>query len=510
LKEIRMRHAARSFALLAALSFGPVLLAADENAPPESWVYRGDGLVVTLHEQGGAHAGTVTLDGKTFPFAGSIKDGLFTGTFTADGQKFPFTLKTTDAGAKKAVFESEGTKYNVTESDDASPAPAPQGGDVPEPPAPEPRTGGMPKPAAPKPQPTPAAGAPRTFVLEKRAVRDQKTQLDISTLLIPRGWNLANETLWRVNLIAWVAAYVEAVDPQTGAAVRWLPVDQFAADATMFNQARQQGVAPVSMQGFELTPQPLNVEQYVTQVALPRYRKVPGAKVVASEKLPWLEREVAAAKADMVGIYKQAGYELSIPAGRVRIEYAGPDGQPMEEDVYCALMHWWNPQAIAMAQQIGLPGSSNFYPERLYSLAAPKGQLDAMRPILQTVVDSARTTPKWDTFVLAIERMRRQAAIDDHKIRMAVMEEVTAEQRRTWEARMESQDRIAQARGDNLAGVHRFVEPTDPAARVIVPQTYGRVFSDGQGHYVLTNDPLYSARQDPNLSGNWDEMQPQR
>lgn len=487
-----------------------MLCAAAADAPADEWGYKGDGLIVKLHEKDGAHAGTVTLGGKTYPFTGKIKDGVLAGTFNAGDEKFAFTLKTTAADAKRAVFETGGTKYNVAESDPAALREAPA---EPNPPVPAPMPNAPAPDPAPVPDPAPAVvadnGVPRRIVLEKRAVHDQKTNLDISTVLIPRGWEFRNETLWRLTLMQWVAAYVEAVDPRTGTAVRWLPADQFSGDPTLYQQAQRQGGPMVTFSGYELSPKALDAEQYVTEVAIPRYRKVDGLKVIGSADVPWLQREVEQNMAQTIASAKQNGFEIGLHSKRVRVEYRGPDGKAIEEDVYCTVSHSWSPQMVAMARQVGLPGTVNFQSQRLFSLSAPTGKLDAMTPLLQAIADSARATPQWEVFVMNIERMRRQAAINDANLINTTRVEITDQQRQEWLQRQEAQDRIAQGRGDNLSGIHRFVEPTDPSARVIVPQAWGRAFSDGQGHYVLTNDPLYQARQDPNLSGNWQEMQPQ-
>jgi hypothetical protein len=512
------RRAVRLLLASVAVLGTPAILAfADEV---ESWEYRGDGLVLKFHEQGTGHGGSITIDGKVYPFTGTIKDGVLSGTFAADGQSFPFTMKTTDDAASSAVLESGGTTYKLKEGKAEVPVPP-----VPKRPPPMPAEPEAPVPAVPEPpkpmdkpepvrppapQPQQGAGAPGRIVLEKRAVVDKQTQLPIFTVLTPQGWQLASETVWRVKLLQWVTAFTQTVDPQTGTAVRWLPLDQFAADSSTLKATQQQGLPPVTGAGYELVAQAMTPEQYLTQIVLPRYRRVPGMKVVGYQDLASLQREAEAENAQSLAMWKQGGVESKIQAGKIRIEYPGPGGNPIEEDVYVALLHTWQPRMIAMAQQVGLPGVTYFKPARAYSFAAPKGQLDAASSMLQVVLDSARITPKWDAFVMSIEQMRRQAAIDDNRIATAARAEVTAQQQQAWEQRMESQDHIAQGRGDNLSGVHRFIEPTDPAARVILPDTYKQAWSDGQGHYIVSNEVNYDPRQDRTLNGTWQEMQPQQ
>ena len=197
------------------------------------------------------------------------------------------------------------------------------------------------------------------------------------------------------------------------------------------------------------------------------------------------------------------------------MEYRGPGGAAFEEDVYCTLVHMWNDEVNALARQNFGPGAGSvgFYPERLYSFAAPKGELDAATPLLQSIKNSYRPSPKWDAYVGGIQLARQKGAMDratlQHEARMAAQRQLNAAQQKSWQEKMAGQDRVHEAFIDQIRGVQRFTEPTDASQGVFLPNTYDHAWSDGQGRYIVTDDPNFNPGANRDLTGTWQQKAPQ-
>lgn len=114
-----------------------------EDGDVERYVLRGDGMVVHVEDRGGRQTGTIRLGGKTYPFtsAADEADDVVSGTYRAGGKSVPFTVRLEDEDTGRAVLETQGRKYRLTEDDDEGGAepprpPAPRGDDRENPPGP--------------------------------------------------------------------------------------------------------------------------------------------------------------------------------------------------------------------------------------------------------------------------------------------------------------------------------------------------------------------------------------
>jgi hypothetical protein len=351
------------------------------------------------------------------------------------------------------------------------------------------------------------SGGAGMMILERRTLKDRTTQLDVATLLIPKSWTLDEQILWRLDRGQFVCNASTIADPKSGAVIRWLPMDQFNASPVLAVNARQQGV-PLISGGLELCDGVPTPDQFLTQIVIPRYRNERNLKVVdAKDMLPFAQA-VKQHRAVEVAAAQQAGYVIKYGAAKVRIEYTSATGAAMEEDVYLVMTLAWNEAANANVRNMGMANAESylFYPERVYSFAAPKGKLDAMTPLFQTIVGSLRPTLRWDAYVARLNQIRQQGVIERGIMDRVAREEITASQQQTWNQRLASEDRIAEGVGDILRGVQRYNEPTEQGKEVMLPDSYRRAFSNGQGQYIVTDDPSFNPLTTPNLEGNWQEM----
>ena len=154
------------------------------------------------------------------------------------------------------------------------------------------------------------------------------------------------------------------------------------------------------------------------------------------------------------------------------------------------------------------------------SYRAPAGQLEASLPLMFAIANSLQVTPQW-----ARQRLELQAKLNKISADTARQANEAAMQRSRLLAKTNSEinDIIHQGYQDreairdathrkvvtSLRGTEDYVTPG--GGTVELPNTYDRVYSNGQGDYLLTNDQLYDPNTDPALNGqSWQGIQPQR
>lgn len=465
---------------------------ASASAAVTTHAYRGADLAITWTADGEKCSGTIERGGKSFPFSGTRRGDALTGAFTAGGTDFPFTMTIAEPVAGTATLVSGKSRYDLRA-------------------VPQDRVANVPVAGVPA---VPVAGGGErklpvhTLVLQPRALRDPMTNMDVVKLLLPKDWKLEPQITWQMNKSMFVVNRSRVVSPDGRVVLQNIPADVFLSSPQMLQMARQNGT-PLDASGSELVAQPMDVRQYITEVALPRHRKLPGMKIVAYTDMPKVAEEIVKALAPVLAQGKQMGIEYRYAAGKLRIEYV-QDGVAMEEDVYCTLMFNWSPQTAIMMQQAGFGGQQqvNFIPERLYSFSAPKGKLDEATPLLQVITASARTTPEWDALIVSLQQIRQKGAMDRARIMREAQQEIGEMQRQAWREQQASNDRIHRRFGDYIRGIDRYVDPADPARQVELPSGYRQAWSDGNGSYIISNDQWFNPNQDQQLKGNWQEMKP--
>ena len=103
--------------------------------------------------------------------------------------------------------------------------------------------------------------------------------------------------------------------------------------------------------------------------------------------------------------------------------------------------------------------------------------------------------------------MQKRIAVDDNARAVAARAEVSDQQQAAWRDRMAAKDRLNEQVRDAIGGQQRFTDLADPGRAVVLPDTYKHARSDGQGHYVLTDDGNYNPRPQPGtFDGKWEPM----
>jgi hypothetical protein len=329
--------------------------------------------------------------------------------------------------------------------------------------------------AATASRPQSAAGAMK---LTRLSVRDPGiNNIEAVSLLIPAGWKAEGGIQWFRDFRILACLLMRVTDPQTGAAVEFLPLQYFS----WMNQMVVPMQPGTNYLGNVLWPPITDIPQFVQSFyASSTLRHLQNARAVASEDLP----KVAALAAQTSGA-------SSARSGRVRYEYQVA-GEPWEEDVYVTLLY-----TAAPGMTIWTVGSAR-------SFRAPKGQLESYTPIMTTIVSTSRVSLDWFagysyTQRLFDERMRqgiRNAGIISQTIARN-SEEIRQMFDQSYRERNLSQDRINQSFTEYIRGVETYRNPYE-GQPVQLPSGYSGVWVNRSGEYILSNQTGFN----PNVGSN--------
>lgn len=151
------------------------------------------------------------------------------------------------------------------------------------------------------------------------------------------------------------------------------------------------------------------------------------------------------------------------------------------------------------------------------SMRAPRGRLDAMMPAFMAVANSLQLTPQWAQKLvntkLAIMKINHQTVMSVIQGQMQIAQtmyranqEVSDYINQGYRQRQSAQDA---GQRDFIHYVHDTQEYADPRANtnVALPTQYERVFSNGQGEYILTNDLSFEPGRQAELTVDWSQIQ---
>jgi len=321
------------------------------------------------------------------------------------------------------------------------------------------------------------------------------TRLNAYTFLSPVGWQVSSRIVWRNIPTDPAAPYIRVVNPTDGAEIGILPNLSFSWGPAIQMFFRQGD----NYMGSEVHPVVIDPIQFIRTVLVPRqHPHLQQAQVVQSENLPRLAEAIAAK-------YPGVTNTGQINAGRVRFEYQ-EGGRPMETDIY----------AVVFAVTLQLSTSSSIYwgTEENRYVKAPKGKLDQLYPVFQTVSYSFRPTLEFfnrrqqlvDMFVQMDAQRGRQAveaamnsARDNPVLALSkyiarTNDSVSAGIRQSYEYKSSVNDRVNQNWSYRTRGVDGYTNPWT-GYQTQLPAGYREAWVAANGEYVLSNDPGY----DPNV-----------
>jgi hypothetical protein len=329
----------------------------------------------------------------------------------------------------------------------------------------------------------PASGEVVKFT--RLSVRDPGiNNIEAVSFLIPAGWKAEGGMQWFPDFYIQAVLLMKVSDPQTGATIEFLPLQNFSW--------HQQMVVPMppgtNYMGAILWPPITDVAQFIRSFYGPStLRHLQSARLVTGQDLPTVAQLVA----QMNGVSEAR-------AGRVRYEYE-IDGRPWEEDVYVSLTY------------APLSGVTYWSATMGYAFRAPKGQLDRLTPTMNTTINTMRLSLEWFAqyqYVqkLFVERMqqgiRNAGRISDtiHRNNEEIQQMFADSYRRSCE----SQDRISRSFTEYIRGVETYRNPFEDRP-VQLPSGYSNVWVNGSGEYILSNQAGFNPNAGSNIE--WRALQ---
>jgi hypothetical protein len=341
-------------------------------------------------------------------------------------------------------------------------------------------------PAPPVPDVRRAPSDQGTMRFARLGIRDPGiNNVEAVSLLIPAGWKAEGGVQWYPDYSILANLLLRITDPQTGASIEFLPVQNF----TWLTQSFMPMQPGTNYLGNVLWQPITDMPQFVQVFYVPQtLRHLQGAQVVNRQDLPTVAAEVARAQ----------GNVTLVKSERVRYEYA-QGGQSWEEDVYCTLIY--------LNYQLGTLWSVH----SAHSLRAPKGQLDRMTPLMEAAVSSLRMSPEWYggyMYVLKLFENRMAQGIRNageiSRIISQNSDEISRMFSDSYRERCQADDRIHQSYTEYIRGVDTYRNPFEGRA-IQLPSGYRDAWVSAGGEYILSND----ANLNPNVGSTteWRRME---
>ena len=301
--------------------------------------------------------------------------------------------------------------------------------------------------------------------------------IEAVSFLAPAGWKVEGGVQWFHDYSILANLLVRISDPQTGAAIEFLPMQNFTQiDQPVMPMQRGQNYMG-SIVWEPVTDVALFVQTFYAPQTL---RHLQGARVVARERLDKVAQEVTRA-------YYPGG-QSQVVAEKVRYAF-NHNGQAWEEDVYLTLAFTkW---------QMGTMWSVH----SAYSFRAPQGTLDRMTPVMSTTVHTMKLSLDWFAGYFYVRDLFNKRMMQGIKDAAMLSKQITANAEHArqlyadaYEHRQASQERISGSIGEYLRGVETYKNPYEDRP-VQLPAGYNDAWVNNKGEYLLSNQAGY----DPNV-----------
>ncbi len=457
--------------LVAACFFFMASLA--DSAPRNfSGTYKGDQILITIAGDGPEYTGTIAMGGKKYPLTGTARGEKLGGTFKADGGVFKFTATLTGS---MLTFETDGSTYLCQRQG----AGGQEGPRNPLARGKEPKSPSIPSSNESLGSTSQTLSAAGSMRFTRLSVKDPGiNNIEAVSFLIPAGWRAEGGVQWFPDFSIQANLLMKITDPETGAAVEFLPLQNF----TWLTQMVVPMNPGTNYMGNILWQPILDMAQFVQTFYVPNsLRHLQNARIVAKEDLPKVAAQVA----------QMHGGQSTAQSGRVRYDYQAAS-QSWEEDVYVTLVY--------TPTQIGTLWSVT----SAHSFRAPKGSLDRLTPVMNTVINTLRLNPEWYGGYMYVQKLFYDRMRQGIRSARALSETITrnSEEIRqmfsdSYRQRSESQDRISRSYTEYIRGVETY-RNTYEDRPVQLPSGYANAWVNRSGEYILSPQAGF----DPNVGSN--------
>jgi hypothetical protein len=331
---------------------------------------------------------------------------------------------------------------------------------------------------------------------------------EAASMLIPADWKVDGLVVWRAHPALPAYGILRAAAPDGVAQLESFPQMPFVdgiremvarsaqiAGPQVAAQAAAQWPEGANYMGNEVRRVVRSPKAFIEEFVLPRNRQNVQYRLVKYEDLPKMAEAVARAQP------RNPGINTSATAGRARIEYRVGNAA-VEEDVYVVLL--FNDMLQLQTNYWGT--------ERCFACRAPKGRLDEMAKLFQTILDSQRLNLHWFNKYNQVVQMLVQRQIRSIQ-RVGELsgyiakthDEISDMMRKSYEERQASQDRINRNFSEYIRGVETYHDPVR-GGTVELPSGYNNAWYNGStNEYIVTDSQLYN----PNVEaqGDWTKLE---
>lgn len=153
------------------------------------------------------------------------------------------------------------------------------------------------------------------------------------------------------------------------------------------------------------------------------------------------------------------------------------------------------------------------------SMRVPKGKLSEYMPVFSAILNSLKVDPKWVSEVARgqakIQKITVQVALDKirgYSERSNIISQTGNDINQMIIAGGENRNRIREGSLNrvihSINETRNYVNPNNQNT-VTLPNQYERVFTNGNGDFILTNDRFYQPGSDQSINGSWSLMKAQ-
>jgi hypothetical protein len=348
-------------------------------------------------------------------------------------------------------------------------------------------------PAAADPPDAATPPKTQTFRFQMFVLKDDPQHIggEVSRFLIPAGWKTDGGLLWDLSSARPAQIKLKVYDPNGPGANFIYP------GAYFYFSSRGPQMRPGAKYLGRIIRQPPADQFEALKMVIAAFRPdVTNATEVETQKLPKMSQAAYNA------LPPAPGTRCSIQSGFVRLEYQ-LNGQPVQEDFSLVFRQDLNPRFGALTWSL----------DQITSVRGPKGQLDkynALRDVMETsLVLNQKWNQAYGQYIVGQYKRGAQNSIQAGQAAAAQAQQAH-QQEDAQQQQFENQQAAEDARNEQTAETMRDQTPwTGPdGTRVLLPTEYGHAWQDGNGQYIVSNDPSYNPNTDPNQTSSWTAMNP--
>lgn len=327
----------------------------------------------------------------------------------------------------------------------------------------------------------------------------QGTGIEAFSMLIPADWQFSGGIRWILDNPSMPATAAFTVSRPGGSDV----FEVFPNQAFYWTDNQMMlATIPAGGRYFgnEVRP-PVGVVEALKQIVVPRFRgKAAGLRVVGEQLLPELAKALGAGA-------QQPGVSTSASAAKLRLEYT-EGGRRMEEEIY-GVVETLTFQTRSMT---GVHSNTMWYADCLFSFRSEKGKLGSRAKLFQTMASSFQVNPQWfskynQLVQLLIQRQIQHIQNIGQLSRMISQthDQISREMMEAYNQRQAVYDRLSDDFSRHIRGVEEYQDPLQGKS-VELPAGYTNVWANGNGEYILTEDPNFNPAVGSNL--HWERIEP--